>query len=98
ARSVQIRSTNDSETSEQNARTPHPALPLRFAQGQGHPLPASRGEGHSTLPPRVSFSPLAGRRCREAAEGARAARIWTALATGNRQRLIASADHRNVDA
>src|SRR5205085_11242287 len=57
--SVQIRSTND-ETLEQNARTPHPAF--------GHPLPASRGEGHSTLTPRVSFSPLAGRRCREAAD------------------------------
>src|SRR5437660_982648 len=59
-RSVQIRSANDSETLEQDARTPHPAF--------GHPLPASRGEGHSILPPRVSFSPLAGRRCREAAD------------------------------
>src|SRR5207302_8957683 len=51
---------NDSETLEQDARPPHPAF--------GRPLPASRGEGHSTLPPRVSFSPQAGGRCREAAD------------------------------
>src|SRR5690242_1452157 len=49
------------------AAAPHPA--------SGHPLPASRGEGYLSRELRkdqVPFSPLAGRRCREAAdEGAR---------------------------